>query len=87
MRRVKEIIEWVQSGDYNRIVDGDYPRRGQEPAPSVEFAAAVVHYRERFSRFLDRTAGSVQDLGKQLGDWLKRQPADERDGNGSVGDE
>ncbi len=87
VRRVKEIIEWVQSGDYNRIVDGEYPRRGQEPAPSVEFAAAVAHYRERFSRFLDRTAGSVQDLGKQLGDWLKRQPAEESDANSTFGDD
>jgi hypothetical protein len=33
----------------------------------------VAHYRERFSVFLDRTAGGVQDIGKQLGDWLKRQ--------------
>ena len=87
VRRVKEIIEWVQSGDYNRIVDGEYPRRGQEPTPSVEFAAAVAHYRERFSRFLDRTAGSVQDLGKQLGDWLKRQPAGDSDPNSTFGDD
>ena len=87
VRRVKEIIEWVQSGDYNRIVDGEYPRRGQEPAPSVEFAAAVAHYRERFSRFLDRTAGSVQDLGKQFGDWLKRQPAGDSDANSTFGDD
>src|ERR1700679_3151443 len=37
VRRVKEMIEWVQSGEYDRIVDGNYPRRGQEPPPSVEF--------------------------------------------------
>ncbi len=75
VRRVREMIEWVQSGAYDRIVDGSYPRRGEEPAPSVEFDAAVAHYRDRFSRFLDRTAGNVQDLGKQFSDWLKR-PAD-----------
>jgi Zn-dependent protease with chaperone function len=81
VRRVKELIEWVQSGDYDRIVDGSYPRRGQEPAPSVEFDAAVAHYRERFSRFLDRTAGNVQDLGKQLSDWLNKRPDESPDGN------
>jgi Zn-dependent protease with chaperone function len=75
VRRVKELMEWVQSGDYDRIVGGSYPRRGHEPEPSVEFDAAVAHYRERFARFLDRTAGNVQDMGKQFGDWLKRQPA------------
>jgi Zn-dependent protease with chaperone function len=79
VRRVKEIIEWVQSGEYDRIVDGSYPRRGQEPPPSAEFNAAVSHYGERFSRFLDRTAGNVQDLGKQLNDWLKRRPGGDED--------
>jgi hypothetical protein len=32
----------------------------------------VTHYRERFSGVLERTAGGVQGLGRQLGDWLKR---------------
>jgi Peptidase family M48 len=72
VRRVKEMIEWVQSGEYNRIVDGNYPRRGQEPPPSAEFDAAVSHYRERFSRFLERTAGSVQDLGRKFSEWLNK---------------
>ncbi len=81
VRRVREMIEWVQSGDYNRIVDGNYPRRGQEPPSSVEFDAAVAHYRDRFSRFLDRTAGNVQDLGKQFSDWLNKRPAGEDGGD------
>jgi hypothetical protein len=79
VRRVKEMIEWVQSGEYNRIVDGSYPRRGQEPPPSVEFDAAVAHYRERFSRFLDRTAGNVEDLGKKFSDWLSKPAANGSD--------
>jgi hypothetical protein len=76
VRRVKELTEWVRSGEYDRIRDGNYPRRGHEPPPSAEFTAAVAHYGERFSRFLDRTAGNVQDLGKQLGGWLKKWQAD-----------
>jgi Zn-dependent protease with chaperone function len=72
VRRVKELTEWVQSGEYDRIRAGNYPRRGHEPPPSAEFTAAVAHYGERFSRFLDRTAGNVQDLGKQLSGWLKK---------------
>jgi len=76
VRRVKELMEWVKSGEYDRIVDGSYPKRGHEPSPTVEFDAAVAHYKERFSGFLDRTAGSVQDLAKQLSDWLKKSPAD-----------
>jgi Zn-dependent protease with chaperone function len=79
VRRVKELTEWVDSGEYQRIVDGDYPRRGQEPPPSEEFDAAVAHYRERFSRILNRLAGSVQVVGRQLGDWLRRVQGDEED--------
>jgi hypothetical protein len=77
VRRVKELIEWVQAGEYERIRDGSYPRRGHEPPPTAEFSAAVAHYRERFSRFLERTAGGVQSLGKQLGDWLKKHQGDD----------
>jgi hypothetical protein len=79
VRRVRELTEWVQSGEYDRIRDGDYPRRGEEPPPSAEFSAAVAHYGERFARILDRTAGNVQDLGKQLGGWLKKWQTSEPD--------
>ena len=72
VRRVKELTEWVQTGAYDRIRDGDYPRRGEEPPPSKEYEDAVAHYRERFSRILDRTAGGVQEIGKRLGGWLER---------------
>ena len=72
VRRVKELTEWVETGAYDRIRSGDYPRRGQEPPPSEEFEDAVAHYRERFSRILERAAGGVQELGKRLGSWLER---------------
>ena len=78
VRRVKELIEWVQTGDYDRIHGGEYARRGQEPPPSAEYNAAVAHYRERFGRFLERTAGDVQRLGRQFSEWLKKRPGTER---------
>lgn len=71
VRRVKELVEWVQAGEYDRIRSGSYARRGQEPPPSAEFEAAVASYRAKFSSFLERTAGDVQRIGRQLGDWLK----------------
>ena len=72
VRRVKELMEWVQTGAFDRIRDGDYPRRGEEPPPTQEYEDAVAHYRERFSRILDRAAGGVQEIGKRLGGWLER---------------
>ena len=35
VRRVKELMEWVQTGAYDRIRHGDYPRRGEE-APALQ---------------------------------------------------
>ncbi len=87
VRRVKELMEWVQTGAYDRIRDGDYPRRGEEPPPSKEFDDAVAHYRERFSRILDRTAGGVQDLGKRLGGWLERLQNSGSENAGDDGDD
>jgi Peptidase family M48 len=72
VRRVRELVEWVQTGEYDRIRGGAYPRRGQEPAPSAEFQSAVDHYRQRFARFLDRTTGDIERFGRKLGDWLAR---------------
>jgi len=83
VRRVKELMEWVHTGAYDRICDGDYTRRGDEPPPSEEFDDAVAHYRERFSRILDRAAGGVQELGRRLGSWLERfQNSTPGDGDG-----
>jgi hypothetical protein len=87
VRRVKELNAWVRSGDYDRIMSGDYAKRGHEPAPSAEFDAAVGHYKDRFSGVLDRTAGGVQGLGRQLGDWLKRlqgEPNESAEDNGDT---
>jgi hypothetical protein len=71
VRRVKELVGWVSSGDYDSIRDGAYIRRGHEPAPSAEFGDAVAHYRARFTSVLERTSGGVQRLFGQFDDWLR----------------
>lgn len=90
IRRVRELVAWVQAGDYDRIRSGDYPRRGQEPPPSAEFRAAVDHYGERFLRFTERAQGDVQRVGRQVGDWIRRQGSSgggtERDMDGLFGE-
>jgi len=73
VRRTHQLMDWVRSGDYDRIVDGAYMRRGEEPPLSAEASAAQQHYGERI-RDVFRDAGeSVADVGRQLGDWLSRQ--------------
>jgi hypothetical protein len=77
VRRVRELIAWVQAGDDDRIGAGVYPRRGHEPPPSAEFTAATEHYRRRFSIFVDRTAGDVRSPSAQLSERLNRRPTDD----------
>ncbi len=71
VRRVYELTRWVKSGEYDRIIAGDYVHRGEEPPPSAEFRQAVDHYTERFREFLERTAGSLTKTTKQFTRWLE----------------
>ena len=54
VRRVKELVAWVSSGEFDRQRSGGYLRRGQEPPPSAEFDVALKHYRQRFSKIVER---------------------------------
>ena len=56
VRRVKELVAWVSSGEFDRQRSGGYLRRGQEPPPSAEFDVALKHYRQRFSKIVERGA-------------------------------
>ncbi len=75
VRRVKEIINWVASGEYDRIRSGQYLRRGQEPPPSEEYNAAYKHYRRRFSGIVDRAGSGVQTVFDRVSSWLDTQQA------------
>jgi len=83
VRRVRELIRWVETGEFDRIRDGSYVRRGSEPPPSKEFQAAVAHYRERFGAMLERTSGGVQRLVRQLEEWLRGAGRAQDDADGS----
>jgi Zn-dependent protease with chaperone function len=73
VRRIHELLKWVREGDYDRIVDGSYVKRGEEPPPREEAEAAGQHYGERVRDAFRGAGQSVQEVGQQLGDWLARQ--------------
>jgi Zn-dependent protease with chaperone function len=73
VRRVRQLLEWVRAGDYDRIVDGDYIRRGHEPPLRDEADAAQEHYAKRVSDAFQQAGSSINEVGQQLGDWLSRQ--------------
>ena len=45
VRRVKEIMAWVQSGEYDRIAGGQYLTRDQQADPRKEANDAVEFYK------------------------------------------
>jgi Zn-dependent protease with chaperone function len=70
VRRVREPIAWVRQGELDRVRSGGYLRRGQEPPASAEFDAAFAHYRERFSKILERASDGVSAVFDRIITWL-----------------
>src|SRR5919112_1488536 len=73
VRRTHQLLTWVRSGDYDRITDGSYMRRGQEPPLRDEAEAAQSHYARRVRESFKDVGDSINDVGGQLGDWLAKQ--------------
>ncbi len=78
VRRVNQLLTWVRSGDYDRIIDGEYIRLGGEPPLRDEAEAAREHYGTRISDAFAQAGSSIQEVGQQLGDWLNRQRGDDQ---------
>jgi Zn-dependent protease with chaperone function len=72
VRRVRILLDWVREGEYDRMVRGDYMRRGEEPAAREEADTAGAYYTDRVGEAIKAAGTSVAEVGQQLGDWLKR---------------
>jgi Zn-dependent protease with chaperone function len=72
VRRAQELMAWVRSGKYNRIVDGEYVRRGEEAPARAEASDAAAHYTERFKGAFKEASEAVGSAGEQLTDWLRK---------------
>ena len=71
VRRVHELMQWVASGEYDRIIGGSYVRRDEPPRPRAEASDAVAHYAERFKNVFRDAGESINDVGQQLSEWLR----------------
>jgi hypothetical protein len=81
VKRVKEVTAWVQSGEYDRIVAGEYTTRDQQPDARKEAGEAVEFYKERFRKIfnefgVDRVQERASDAASKLGEWLKPKNGD-----------
>lgn len=84
VRRVRMLLDWVREGGYDAILRGEYVRRGDEPSASEEASAAGSYYGDRVSGAMQSAGSSISDVGRQLGDWLKRN-SDSSDSSDSPG--
>jgi len=73
--RATELRRWVDSGEYTRILGGDYPRRATDDETKVSEAAkeAAASYSETFRQSQDAVGKLVHDAAGVLGSaklWL-----------------
>ena len=68
VRRVRELMRWVQEGDFDRIMSGEYVRRGAERGPREETSDAFAFYSEKFRGIFRDAAEAVSKAGDQLAD-------------------
>jgi Zn-dependent protease with chaperone function len=80
VRRVSEVMRWVQSGEYDRILAGEYRTRDQEADVRGEAGDAMEFYAERFRGAFRDIGENVTSLGSQVGgvadqvaDWLRNR--------------
>lgn len=86
VQRLKELDLWVASGDYQRVLDGDYPRRADDPveSPWRAWQAGAEHYADSVRSGADPVLAWLRDVGDaasgraaQAFGWFKRKTGGE----------
>jgi Zn-dependent protease with chaperone function len=87
VKRTHELMEWVRSGEFDRIVSGEYPTRDEPVDARAESSEAVSHYAERFREAFRDAGESINSVGQELAGWLrgsaKREGEEEEEGSAS----
>jgi hypothetical protein len=80
VRRVSEIMKWVQAGEYDRIIRGEYRTRDDKTDVREEAGDAMEFYAERFRAMFTDIGDNVTKLGSQVGgladqaaEWLRNR--------------
>lgn len=65
--RVSELRAWIESGDYDRILRGEYARRGDaDPAYQDDLREAANAYAQGARDFLDTMTAAAKKMGDQF---------------------
>ncbi|GAB2691618.1 M48 family metallopeptidase [Nocardia thraciensis] len=67
--RAAELRRWIAAGEFDRILDGQYPRREHDKNTRIgdEIRAAARSYRENFDASEDPLVRTVRELGRDVG--------------------
>src|SRR3954454_23521980 len=76
--RVSELMKWVRSGDYDRIMSGEYRRRDQKADAREEAADASDYYSDKFKTIFKEAGEGVSNVGDKtsaaadkITEWLR----------------
>lgn len=65
--RVAELRDWIESGEYDRIIRGEYQRRGEpDPAYQEDLRHAASAYAEGARDFIDTMADAAKRAGSDF---------------------
>ena len=71
--RVSEIRAWIEAGDYDRILRGEYQRRGDpDPAYKEDLAAAAKAYSEGAKDMMDTMKDAARRMSDSIREGFKR---------------
>jgi Zn-dependent protease with chaperone function len=72
VKRTHELMAWVRSGEFDRIVGaGEYARRGDPADARGDGGEAASFYSERIREAFRDAGESVNSVGQQLASWLR----------------
>ena len=80
--RAAEVQRWVQAGDYDRIINGEYVRRGTETGERPlrdDMREAASHYKAEFTDAADH----LKNAARRAAERAKEAFRDARAGSGS----
>src|SRR6478735_12117907 len=76
--RISELMKWVRSGDYDRIMSGEFRKRGSKAEARDEAAGASEYYSDKFKTIFKEAGEGVSKAGDKtsaaadkITEWLR----------------
>jgi len=83
VRRVSELMKWVRTGEYDRVIGGEFRKRSDPVDPREEGGAAAEFYAERFRSIfrefgegVSKAGDKAADAADKLATWLRRNESE-----------